>query len=141
MTCSFHPGLEHIRDHRMDQPSMDRQVYFQELMRLQKELIKLQDWVAHTGYKLVVLFEGRDAAGKGGVIKRITQRLNPRICRVGCATGSVRAPAKPVVFSALCVTPSSGRRNGLVRPFLVQPRWRGARHGLLFRAGRAGLLS
>jgi polyphosphate kinase len=46
------------------------------------ELIKLQDWVVHTKYKLVVLFEGRDAAGKGGVIKRITQRLNPRVCRV-----------------------------------------------------------
>src|SRR3954451_5956908 len=49
---------------------------------MQGELVKLQDWVAHTGQKLVVIFEGRDAAGKGGVIKRITQRLNPRICRV-----------------------------------------------------------
>jgi polyphosphate kinase 2 len=61
---------------------IDRRTYFYELFRLQAELVKLQDWVAHTGYKLVVLFEGRDAAGKGGVIKRITQRLNPRICRV-----------------------------------------------------------
>jgi len=63
-------------------PSIDRHVYFRELHRLQGELVKLQDWVSHTGYKLVVLFEGRDAAGKGGVIKRITQRLNPRVCRV-----------------------------------------------------------
>ncbi|ADZ68822.1 polyphosphate kinase 2 [Polymorphum gilvum] len=62
--------------------TVERQVYFHELLRLQAELVKLQDWVQHTGYKLVVLFEGRDAAGKGGVIKRITQRLNPRICRV-----------------------------------------------------------
>lgn len=61
--------------------TLDRQVYFRELFRLQAELVKLQDWVAHTGNKLVVLFEGRDAAGKGGVIKRITQRLNPRLCR------------------------------------------------------------
>ena len=61
---------------------IDRRTYFRELFRLQAELVKLQDWVQHTGYKLVVLFEGRDAAGKGGVIKRITQRLNPRICRV-----------------------------------------------------------
>ncbi len=61
---------------------VDRRTYFRELFRLQAELVKLQDWVQHTGYKLVVLFEGRDAAGKGGVIKRITQRLNPRICRV-----------------------------------------------------------
>ena len=52
------------------------------MFRIQTELIKLQDWVVHTKYKLVVLFEGRDAAGKGGVIKRITQRLNPRVCRV-----------------------------------------------------------
>src|SRR5688500_10859787 len=55
---------------------LDRRLYFRELFRLQRELIKLQKWVAATGYRLVVLFEGRDAAGKGGAIKRITQRLN-----------------------------------------------------------------
>ena len=54
----------------------------QELLRLQRELIKLQDWIGYKKLKVVVLFEGRDAAGKGGVIKRITQRLNPRVCRV-----------------------------------------------------------
>jgi len=59
-----------------------RQLYFKELFRLQTELVKLQDWVMHTGHKVVILFEGRDAAGKGGAIKRITQRLNPRVCRV-----------------------------------------------------------
>ncbi|RXZ33839.1 polyphosphate kinase 2 [Oxalobacteraceae bacterium CAVE-383] len=59
-----------------------RRLYFRELFRLQGELVKLQDWVVHTGRKVVILFEGRDAAGKGGVIKRITQRLNPRVCRV-----------------------------------------------------------
>ncbi|GBR48612.1 hypothetical protein AA11825_1053 [Acetobacter pomorum DSM 11825] len=59
-----------------------RREYFRELVRLQTELVKLQDWVQATGERIVVLFEGRDAAGKGGVIKRITQRLNPRICRV-----------------------------------------------------------
>ena len=63
-------------------PAIDRRTYFHELFRLQAELVKLQDWVQHTGYKLVVLFEGRDSAGKGGTIKRITQRLNPRVCRV-----------------------------------------------------------
>ena len=62
--------------------AIDRRTYFHELFRLQSELVKLQDWVAHTKYKLVVLFEGRDSAGKGGTIKRITQRLNPRVCRV-----------------------------------------------------------
>ncbi|MBL8301525.1 MAG: polyphosphate kinase 2 [Ideonella sp.] len=59
-----------------------RRSYFRELFRLQGELVKLQDWVVHTGHKVVILFEGRDAAGKGGVIKRISQRLNPRVCRV-----------------------------------------------------------
>jgi len=62
--------------------ALDRRTYFRELLRLQRELIKLQDWVVHQKLKLVVLFEGRDAAGKGGVIKRITQRLNPRVCKV-----------------------------------------------------------
>jgi polyphosphate kinase 2 len=61
---------------------IDRRFYFKELFRLQKELIKLQDWVVGNKLKLVVLFEGRDAAGKGGAIKRVTQRLNPRVCRV-----------------------------------------------------------
>jgi polyphosphate kinase len=64
------------------EPTIDRRLYFRELLRLQAELVKVQDWVVHTKYKLVVIFEGRDAAGKGGVIKRITQRLNPRVCRV-----------------------------------------------------------
>ena len=62
--------------------TLDRGLYFRELLRLQAELVKLQDWVQHQGLKLVVLFEGRDSAGKGGVIKRITQRVNPRACRV-----------------------------------------------------------
>ena len=62
--------------------SIDRRNYFHELFRLQAELVKLQDWVVATGYKLVVIFEGRDAAGKGGAIKRIAQRLDPRLCRV-----------------------------------------------------------
>src|SRR3712207_698338 len=61
---------------------LDKRTYMDELVRLQQELVKLQDWVHECGRKVVVLFEGRDSAGKGGVIKRITQRLNPRICRV-----------------------------------------------------------
>lgn len=58
-----------------------RRRYFRELLRLQCELVKLQDWIATTKHRVVILFEGRDAAGKGGVIKRITQRLNPRVVR------------------------------------------------------------
>src|ERR1700726_1026451 len=56
--------------------------YERELCRLQIELAKLQEWIRHEGLRVVVLFEGRDAAGKGGAIKRITDTLNPRICRV-----------------------------------------------------------
>ena len=61
---------------------IDKKFYEQELERLQIELVKLQEWIRHKGLKIVVIFEGRDAAGKGGVIKRITESLNPRICRV-----------------------------------------------------------
>ena len=61
--------------------TLSRRLFFKELLRLQRELIKLQDWVVAKKLKLVVIFEGRDAAGKGGVIKRVTQRLNPRVCR------------------------------------------------------------
>jgi polyphosphate kinase len=61
---------------------VDRRLYFRELFRLQGELVKLQDWIVKTRHKVVIIFEGRDAAGKGGVIKRITQRLNPRVARV-----------------------------------------------------------
>ena len=65
-----------------EQDRADRRLYFRELFRLQGELVRLQDWVVATRHKVVIIFEGRDAAGKGGVIKRITQRLNPRVCRV-----------------------------------------------------------
>lgn len=60
----------------------EKKLYEKELKRLQVELVKLQEWVKTTGLQVVVIFEGRDAAGKGGVIKRITQSLNPRVCRV-----------------------------------------------------------
>jgi polyphosphate kinase len=67
---------------RPQQETLDRRIYFRELLELQRELVKLQDWVQRHQCKVVVVFEGRDSAGKGGAIKRITQRLNPRVCRV-----------------------------------------------------------
>src|SRR5580658_2817696 len=73
--------MDDVADHP-ELETLDRKFYFKELLRLQRELIKLQDWVVGKKLKIVVLFEGRDSAGKGGVIKRITQRLNPRVCRV-----------------------------------------------------------
>ena len=61
---------------------LTKHIYEKELSKLQVELVKLQEWIKENGLKVVVIFEGRDAAGKGGVIKRITQSLNPRICKV-----------------------------------------------------------
>lgn len=61
---------------------LPKKVYEKELVKLQVELVKLQEWIKEKKLKVVIIFEGRDAAGKGGVIKRITQSLNPRICRV-----------------------------------------------------------
>ena len=61
---------------------LDRRTYYSNLLRLQSELVKLQDWVEHTKSKVLIICEGRDSAGKGGVIKRITQRMNPRVARV-----------------------------------------------------------
>ena len=62
--------------------TLGKRTYFRNLLRLQMKLIKLQDWVENTGSKVLIICEGRDGAGKGGVIKRITQRLNPRVARV-----------------------------------------------------------
>ena len=76
-------SMELRRIYRKAHPeTIDRKEYFRSLLALQAELIKLHDWVSYTKAKIVVIFEGRDSAGKGGVIKRITQRLNPRVCRV-----------------------------------------------------------
>ena len=66
----------------LPQRKIKNKIYETELAKLQIELVKLQEWIKEKGLKVVVLFEGRDAAGKGGTIKRITQSLNPRICRV-----------------------------------------------------------
>ena len=76
------PAARYVEPERKDRRTIKNKVYEKELARLQVELVELQEWIKHKGLKVVVIFEGRDAAGKGGVIKRITQRLNPRICRV-----------------------------------------------------------
>ena len=88
MLDSFDEELElEIDDERLSgdpetvERKLERQKYFKELLRLQGELVKLQDWVVEKKLKVLVIFEGRDSAGKGGAIKRIMQRLNPRVCR------------------------------------------------------------
>ena len=75
-------GMQHVETEKKDHRSISNKHYEKELRKLEIELINLQRWVKQTNQRVVVLFEGRDAAGKGGVIKRITEPLNPRICRV-----------------------------------------------------------
>ncbi|HXJ67225.1 MAG TPA: polyphosphate kinase 2, partial [Actinomycetota bacterium] len=69
--------MSDVTEHRIR-----RKVYEAELLRLQEELVKMTEWIRDSGARVVVIFEGRDAAGKGGVIKRITEHLNPRIARI-----------------------------------------------------------
>ena len=76
-------GQEEVIEESEQSPEkLSNKAYLKELRRLQIELVKLQEWIKFKGLKVVVIFEGRDAAGKGGTIKRITECLNPRICRV-----------------------------------------------------------
>lgn len=79
LRCKEEAGRDEQRD---PLGRLDRQFYEQELMQLQQELVKMQYWVKAEGFRLIVVFEGRDAAGKGGTIKRITEPMNPRGCRV-----------------------------------------------------------
>ena len=91
---------EHLQTHN----SLPRRLYFKELLRLQRELIKLQDWVVAKKLKLVVIFEGRNSAGKGGAIKRVTQRLNPRVCARWRCPRRPSASAANGTSSATCRT-------------------------------------
>ncbi len=79
-----------------------KKIYEKELFRMQLELVKMQEWVKHKGLKVVVIFEGRDAAGKGGVIKRITQHLSPRICRVAALPAPTERQKTQWYFQRYC---------------------------------------
>jgi polyphosphate kinase len=98
-----------------DRASLDRRIYFKELFRLQGELVKLQDWVQNQKLKVVVIFEGRDSAGKGGAIKRITQRLNPRVCRIA-ALPAPNERERTQWYFQLRGASAGGRRDRAVRP-------------------------
>ena len=74
-----------------DEEGLNRKSYEKELRRLQGELCKLQDWVKYKGLRVIVVFEGRDAAGKGGTIRAITERVSPRVfCVVALSTQTER---------------------------------------------------
>ena len=77
-----HKLQKHIEPEEKDKRRLGKKLYNKELRKMQIELVKLQEWIKQEQLKVVVIFEGRDAAGKGGVIKRITEPLNPRICHV-----------------------------------------------------------
>ncbi|MCI0442603.1 polyphosphate kinase 2 [bacterium] len=84
---NVHPVEETLDAHLPEAPEIkskkiNKKDYEDELAKLHVQLVKLQEWVKHSGLKIVVIFEGRDAAGKGGAIKRITETMNPRICKV-----------------------------------------------------------
>ena len=74
--------IERQEDSSADRKRLEKKTYEKELARLQSELVKMQYWVKATGFRMIILFEGRDAAGKGGSIKRLTEPMNPRGCRV-----------------------------------------------------------
>ena len=112
---------------RQDYPygeRMGRSVYDLEKRLLQIELLKLQKWIKANGRRLLILFEGRDAAGKGGTIKRFTEHLNPRGAQRRRPGETDRAGSHAVVFPALRHAPAGGRGDGAVRSLLVQPRRR-----------------
>lgn len=81
-TNSLVKEKEKVKTDKGKSKKLKKKVYKRELRRLQVELVKLQEWIKQKGLKVVVVFEGRDAAGKGGAIKRITECLNPRVCKV-----------------------------------------------------------
>jgi len=89
---------------------MKRKAYEKELRKLQVELCALQDWIKREGLRLVVVFEGRDAAGKGGTIKAITERVSPRVFRV-VALPAPSTRKRAIISAALRRAPSDGGRN------------------------------
>src|SRR5262245_48194563 len=101
---------------------LKRQPYEKELRKLQVELCRLQDWVKHKGLRVIIVFEGRDAAGKGGTIKAITERVSPRVFRVVALPAPSDREKTQIFFSALRAAFSLRRRDRHLRSQLVQPR-------------------
>ena len=118
---------------------MTRDEYERAKRLLQIELVKLQNWVKDTGQRIVLVFEGRDAAGKGGTIKRFTEHLNPRGAHRRRAGEADRAGADPVVLPAVRDAPAGRRGDRDVRPVLVQPGRGRAGDGLLHARGVPGV--
>src|SRR5437016_5907806 len=116
-------------------PKMKTKEYEREMRVLHGELVAMQEWVKATGAKICIVFEGRDTAGKGGTIKRITERVSPRVFRVVAPAGPDRAREVADVHSAVHRPLPGRRRSGDLRPQLVQPGGRRAGDGLLHAGG------
>ena len=107
------------------------EAYEAEIFRLQTELVKMQEWVRTTGARIVVIFEGRDAAGKGGTIKRITEYLSPRVAPIAALPSPTERERGQWYYQRyIAHLPTSGEITHL-RPVLVQPGRRRAGDGLL----------
>ncbi len=113
--------------------------YEKELLRLQTELVYMQEWIVAQGRRLVVLFEGRDTAGKDGAIKRITAYLNPRTCRIVALPAPDERERTQWYFARYAAASATRRGDRPVQPQLVQPRRRRARDGLLHPGGVRGV--
>jgi hypothetical protein len=118
---------------------MSAKQYAKALKKLHVELVKLQLWVAHTGAKICIVFEGRDGAGKGGTIKAITERVSPRVFRVIALPAPTEREKSQMYMQALPATPARRRRGRHLRQKLVQPRRRRAGHGFLHAAADRAL--
>ncbi len=112
---------------------MKNKEYEAELFQLQVELVKLQDWVKKTGARIVILFEGRDAAGKGGIIKRILERVSPRVFRLVALPAPTERQKTQIYAQRYIEQLPAGGRNRHVRPELVQPGRGRACNGILQR--------
>ncbi len=95
---------------------MKRKAYEAALAPMREELVAMSRWARVTGQRIVVLFEGRDTAGKGGAIRAVSEKLNPRQCRVVALGKPTEDGARPVVSPALCEALAEQRRNRAVRP-------------------------
>jgi hypothetical protein len=130
------PGGRAVETWREDYPYdtlLTRDEYEAEKYKLQVELLKLQYWSQDHDVRHIILFEGRDAAGKGGTIKRFTEHLNPRAARVVALTKPTTTELGQWYFQRYIEHFPTVRRDRDVRPLLVQPGRRRAGHGLLHR--------
>ena len=131
MTLGLLSGPEHKLTKEIDvdeaKPKMKRKQYEKELRKLQTELCRLQEWVKLKGLRVIVVFEGRDAAGKGGTIKAITERVSPRVFRLVALPAPSDREKSQMYYAALHAALPRCRRSRDLRPQLVQPRraWSG----------------